>query len=160
VYSLEEVETDIERRLRGEKRKERARQLAGEVVNALEAGATFEEFADRPGWVMQDSVTFNRLDFVPGLGQGTEAIGVAFGLDVGQLSGVVDAGDFLAILQLVDKESVTTEEFEQIRDGLRQQMTFQRRQVYVQQWLDALRTTAEVRDFRDQLAAGAAAAGL
>jgi peptidyl-prolyl cis-trans isomerase D len=160
VYSLEEVETDIERRLRGEKRKERARQLAGEVVNALEAGATFEEFADRPGWVMQDSVTFNRLDFVPGLGQGTEAIGVAFGLDVGQLSGVVDAGDFLAILQLVDKESVTTEEFEQIRDGLRQQMTFQRRQVYVQQWLDALRTTAEVRDFRDQLAAAAAAAGL
>jgi peptidyl-prolyl cis-trans isomerase D len=160
VYSLEEVESDIERRLLAEKRKERARELVGGVVEALEAGATFEEFAERPGWVMRDSVTFSRLEFVPGLGQGTEAIGVAFGLEAGELSGVVDAGDFLAILQVVDKTTVTRDEFEQIRESLRQQMTFQRRQIYVQQWLDALRENADVIDFRDQLAAAAAAAGV
>ena len=50
------------------------------------------------------------------------------------------------------------EEFEAVKDELRQRLTLERRQLYVQQWLAALREAADVRDYRDQLAAAAAAA--
>lgn len=151
TYPLEEVEADVRARLAAEKKKEVARERLREAATALEGGASLEAVAAERGWELQESRPFTRLDFVPGLGQGTEAIGKAFGLPVGTVSGVVDAGERVAILEVLERTPVDRARFEEIRDQLRQQLMLQRRQEYLGQWIQALREKAEVRDLRDQV---------
>ncbi len=148
---LQDVELSIRQTLMEEERKRAARTLALRVVDAVRGGATLEEAAARFGWSVVDAGPFRRGDFVPGLGQGTEAVGEAFGLEPGQTSGVVDAGDAVAILQLVEKVEASRDAFEEAKASVRAQLAFQRRQSYVQRWLAALRENAEVRDLRDRL---------
>ncbi len=148
---LQDVELSIRQTLLEEEKKKAARALALRVVDAVRGGATLEEAAARFGWAVTDAGPFRRGDFVPGLGQGTEAIGEAFGLEPGQTSGVVDAGEAVAIVQLVEKVEASRDEFEEAKASVRAQLAFQRRQSYVQRWLAALRETAEVRDLRDRL---------
>lgn len=157
TYPLEEVREQIHDRLIAEAKKAAAREVAQEAVTRLRSGASFGEIAGERGWDLREDVELRRVAFVPGLGQGTEAIGAAFGLPVGAVSEPLDAGDGLAILQVIDRTEVTREEFETVKEELRRQMVLQRRQTYVQRWLAALRENADVVDYRDQLAAAAAA---
>jgi parvulin-like peptidyl-prolyl isomerase len=158
TFALEEVEADIRQELIGEAKKAEARTASEPAIGQLQGGTEFAEVALERGWNFQDEVTFRRMDFVPGLGQGTEAIGSAFGLPIGTISGVLDAGEWLAVIQVTDRTEVTREEFEAVKGELRNRLTLERRQLYVQQWLAALREAADVVDYRDQLAAAAAAA--
>ncbi len=148
---LQDVELSIRQTVMEEEKKRAARTLALRVVDAVRGGASLEEAAARFGWSVTDAGPFGRGDFVPGLGQGTEAVGEAFGLKPGQTSGVVDAGDAVAIVQLVEKVEASRDAFEEAKASVRAQLAFQRRQSYVQRWLAALRENAEVRDLRDQL---------
>ena len=151
IAALDDVRPNIRRVLAAEKKKEAAAELAARVTEAVEAGATLDEAAGRYGWAVQETETFRRGDFVPGLGQGTEAIGVAFGAPPGTISGVVDAGDAVAIIQVIEREEATREQFEEVKDALLQQLVFERTQEYVQKWLLALRDQANVEDHRERL---------
>ena len=155
TFAVEEVAAQIRDRLLREKKKERAREVVQVAADSLAAGAGFEEVARRFGGTFRDEQTFRRVDFVAGLGQGTEAIGAAFGLAPTEISGVVDAGDWLAVLQVLDRTEVTRDEFEPQRELIRQQLSMQRREAYWNRWFLALRESADIVDLRDQLAAAA-----
>jgi len=145
------VSPNIRQILMAEKKKEAARSLAQNVIAATAGGASLDEAAGRFGWTVQEAGPFRRGDFVPGLGQGTEAIGEAFGTPVGTLSGVVDTGDAVAVLQVVERTEATREEFETVKDALVAQLGFERTQEYLQKWLLALRENATVEDHRARL---------
>jgi peptidyl-prolyl cis-trans isomerase D len=151
IAPLEDVAPNIRRVLADEKKKEAAAVLAARVTEALASGASLEDAAGPYGWAVEPAGPFRRGDFVPGLGQGTEAIGVSFGAPIGSVSGVVDAGDAVAIVQVVDRVEATREGFEAVRDALLGQLTFERTQEYLQKWLLALRETATVEDHRERL---------
>lgn len=119
----------------------------------MEGGETLEAVAARNGWSVERAGPFTRLDFVPGLGQGTEAIGAAFGLPLGEPSPVLDAESRLVILRVLSRTPADRAAFEARKAELMANLTLQRRQEYVQSWLDGLRERAEVRDLRDQLSA-------
>lgn len=150
---LQDVELTIRERLSGERRGTIARDMVQAAIDAVESGAALEVLAERLGASVQEAGPFKRGDFVPGLGQGTEAVGEAFGLPVGTLSGAVDAGTAVAVLEVVERVEADRGEFDQTREALLQQLTFQRRQDYVQRWLSALQATTEIRDLRDRLTA-------
>jgi peptidyl-prolyl cis-trans isomerase D len=149
---LEDVELTIRERLRNDRREQLAMEL---VQEAIDAGgeSPLEELAARLGTSVQEAGPFTRREFVPGLGQGTEAIGEAFGLPLGSTSGAVDAGSAVAVLEVVERVDADRAQFEEVRGGIQQQLTFQRRQEYVQRWLTALQETTEVRDLRARLTA-------
>jgi len=156
-FSVEEVESDIRQRLAKERKRTLARDMVVQVADAIGAGSSLSDAAAEYGGRFFEAQTFRRLDFVPGLGQGSEAIGEAFGIGVGETSGVAEAGEFWAIVSVEDRTVATREEFEEQKELLRQQLTLQRRQAYMNRWLVALREKADVQDFRAQLAELAAA---
>lgn len=151
TFALNEVRPQIERTLRAEKKKERAFRLAARLSERARASATLEGAAGEFGWEVRTAGPFTRLEFVEGLGRGTEAIGAAFGLAPGEVSGPLDAGDRVAVLRVEARREAEPEGFEAAKEQLRAQLAFQRRQEKVARWLEALRETAEVVDLRDRL---------
>jgi len=154
IAAIEDVEPSIRQILLARKKKAEAARIAANITTAIASGASLDEAAGRLGWNVQESETFRRGDFVPGLGQGTEAIGAAFGTPVGSVSGVVDPGDAVAVLQVVDREDATREGFDQVKGALLDQLKSERTRDYVQQWLLALRKNATVEDDRARLQQG------
>lgn len=150
TYDLEEVREEIRGRLLFQKQQERARGFLEEIRAEMESEGLVP-VAESQGWTVHARGPFTRVDFVPGLGQGTEAVGAAFGLAVGQVSGVLEAGDRLAILVVTGRRPADREEFEARKESLIVNLAIQRRQEYVQQWLQELRERADVRDLRDQI---------
>lgn len=149
---LEQVESRIRQTLRDRKKAEVARQRVQEAVSRLrQEDAGLSQVADARGWEVQESEPFTRTDFVPGLGSGTEAIGAAFGMQVGQVQGPLSAGDNVAILELLEKNEVSRQEFEAVKNQFQTKLVSQRQQQWLSQWMEALREKADVQDRRDRL---------
>lgn len=148
---LQDVELTIRERLSSERRETVARELVQQAIDGLAPGAELEVLAERFGSGVQEAGPFKRGDSVPGLGQGTEAVGEAFGLPIGTMSAAVDAGTAVAVLQVVERLEADRGEFDGAREAILQQLTFERQQDYVQRWLAALQAETEVRDLRDRL---------
>ncbi len=152
---LEEVRDEIRRRLASEQRASRAREELASAVRALGPGEGLEALAEDRGWEIRRAGPFTRSEFVEGLGQRTEAIGAAFGLDPGEMAGPLAAGgQRLAVVELVERSSPDSTGFAAVQGQLRQQLERQLRQQHVQRWLQALREEATVRDLRDQVGSG------
>ncbi|WP_419937974.1 peptidylprolyl isomerase [Candidatus Palauibacter sp.] len=148
---FEEAEIGIRAELLVEKKKERAAELAGGLLDAVAAGRPLDEAAEELGWSVEETGSFRRGDFVPGLGQGTEAVGFGFGAEVGEFSGVLDAGDAVVVVEVLEREAATRDGFEEVRDAVLGQLSFERSQQYVQKWLAALREDTVVEDHRARL---------
>ena len=148
---FEEAGIGIRAELLVEKKKERAAGLAGGLLAAVAAGSSLDEAAEELGWLVEETASFRRGDFVPGLGQGTEAVGFAFGADVGELSSALDAGDAVVVVEVLERDEATREGFEEVRDAVVGQLGFERSQQYVQKWLVALREDTVVEDHRARL---------
>jgi peptidyl-prolyl cis-trans isomerase D len=146
--AIADVTPNIRQILSVEKKKAAAAELAESVVEAVAGGASLDAAAGRFGWTVTETNDFRRGDFVPGLGQGTEAVGSAFAGPVGSRSGVVDTGDAVAIVETVDRTTATREAFAEVKDALLGQLVAERTQDYVQKWLLALRESATVEDHR------------
>jgi len=151
---LEEVRDEIRQRLLERKKRERTRELLARALERLSAGASLEEVASSLGTEVRDSGFFTRTRFVQGLGQETEAIGAAFGLAPGERAGPLDAGDRVALVELVDREEASREVFENRKDEIRARLTQERRGTYLQRWVDALRESSEVIDQRNEIGPG------
>ena len=148
TFELREVESSIEGFLILRKRKEAATRQAAE---ALTADATLSDIAQRTGWPEQVTQPFTRIQFVPGLGRDTEAVGAAFGLPPGQVGGPADAGETVVLLEVMERSEPSPEAFEAAKEAIRAQLTLQLQRQQLEQWLQGLRERADVRDLRDRL---------
>lgn len=153
VRPLEEVRSQIRQRLLRQKKRELLRERMEQALEpARSGGAGLEEVAEEHGWEVRESSSFTRIGSVPGLGQGTPAVGAAFGLEPGQVAGpFAGGGDRLALIELIEKSPVDRQEFEARKNRLRASLQEQLRQQHLQRWLQALREQAEIRDLRDEL---------
>ena len=149
---LEEVTPSIRAQLMTTKKKERAAEIVtAQLASASVSGSTLDAAAALMAWTVEETNTFRRGDFVPGLGQGTEAVGEAFGTTIGARSNVVDAGNGIAVIEVIEHHNVTRTEFDEVREVLLAQLRFERTQLYVQKWMAALRAGATVEDHRTRL---------
>jgi peptidyl-prolyl cis-trans isomerase D len=151
VAPLGTVSARIRTRLVASKKKDILRQRLDEVAAKARQKGGLDAAAQENGWRIEESSSFSRQDFVPGLGRATEAVGAAFGLPLGSVSDAVDAGGRLALVQVVERQQADRKRFLQIEGQLRGQMLTQLRQTYLQQWLQALRDEADIQDLRQQL---------
>jgi parvulin-like peptidyl-prolyl isomerase len=155
VRPLAEVRDEIRRELMQEKKAAALRDRMEQAAAAVRQGTPLADVAAERGWEVREAGPFTRVEFVPGLGQRTAAVGTAFGLEPGGVAGPVSAGgDRLAIVELLEKSPVSREAFGQELARLRQQLHRERQQQYLQRWIQALREDAEIRDMRDQLQRG------
>jgi peptidyl-prolyl cis-trans isomerase D len=146
-----DAEPSVRRRLVLERKKELAGGIAQQIASELREGKTLDEISSDRDFAYQTSTLFTRYDFVPGLGQGTEVIGTAFGLDLYQVAGPIESDDRFYFVQLMERIEPSREQFEQGKEELRARLMVQRQQTAMDEWLAGLREAATIEDYRREI---------
>ena len=147
TQSLAEVREDIKRRLAREKRIEKLRPLATQLLDAARTG-TLESAAAAQKLTVESSVPFTRVDVVTGLGQFSQAIGAAFTIPIGQVGGPVATADGMAVMRVNRRTETPRAAFETQKGEQRAQLTQQLRQQRVEEYMGSLRESVKVEDHR------------
>lgn len=147
VPALKDVRADIERRLAREKRIEKLRPMAQELVSAAR-GSSLEAAAAAKQLQVEKSPGFTRVDVVPGLGQFSEAIGASFTVPVGSVGGPFKSPDGMVVLRADRRVSADSAAFEVQKAQQKQSLLNQLRQARVQEYLTNLRESVKVDDYR------------
>lgn len=151
VQPLEQATPIIRAAVRADKKLARARDTVRGLVDRIRNGASLEDAAAAAGREVQSAGPFTRGEFVPGLGRLNAAIGTAFGLSVGQTSGVVEADRRLFVIRVEDRTMADRDEWEAQKEEQRQRVTQALAEQRWQQFIEALRESAEVVDLRAEL---------
>jgi parvulin-like peptidyl-prolyl isomerase len=151
TLSLEEATPTIRTALIAGKRVERAKETARQALDRLNAGASMEQVASEFKGEVQEAGPFARADFVPGLGRLNAAIGTAFGLRTGELSGVVESDRKLYLIRLLEREDAARADWEAQKAEQRQRELQALAEQRWSEFLAALREQAEVVDGREEL---------
>lgn len=150
--TVDEVAPVIEGILRFRKKMDLAAQEAAPWVEELRAGRrTLEEVAESAGLTVVRPEPFTRLDFVPGLGRQNRAIGAAFGLEPGEVSGVVRTDSNLFIIQSISRIPADRDTFEAVKPVLRAQTIQLLQQQRLGEWLEGLRAATRIVDRRAEV---------
>ena len=151
VWTLEEATPAIRLKLAEEKKLERARMVAREIVDGVRGGQTLELAASAQRIRSQEAGPFTRTEFVPGLGRANAAVGAGFGLQAGQTSGVIEADGKLYVIQLLEKTEADRAEFDAQKEMIRGQTVQALQQERWNDFLLALRENAKIVDNRDEV---------
>jgi peptidyl-prolyl cis-trans isomerase D len=149
--TLDEARPTITARLMLEKKSEEARQIARRALDRIRSGGTIEQGAEAVGLKVQEAGPFTRLDFVPGMGRANAAVGTAFGMKPGQVSGVVEADGALFIIQTVELKEADRAEFEKQKVAQNQRVGQALSEQRWSQYLQALRDGAKIVDNRETM---------
>ncbi len=126
---------------------EEARAFAQETRN----GRSLTELAAENGLEIQETGPFVRTDFVPGLGRYNAAVGTAFGLEVGEVSDVVEANQNAFVIERTAYEAADSLAWVEQLEMHRARAVNAIRQQRLAQWIDALRETANIVDRREEV---------
>lgn len=145
---LAQATPQIRRQLVLEKKQERARAIGEEMVKQVRAGRTLQQVAAARGLEVRQAGPFTRGDPNPALGQANAAVGAAFGVPVGKVSGVVKTSAGLFIIRPVARTEADRKAWEAQKQQQRAMAMSQLQQDAVARWLESLRKNAEVEDRR------------
>jgi peptidyl-prolyl cis-trans isomerase D len=148
---FDDAEPAVRRRLLLEKKTETASWLAAQIGAEVRQGTPFEEVLGAHDLTIESSPLFTRLDFVAGLGQANTVIGTAFGLELNEIAGPVEADDRFFFLKVSERVEANRAEYEAVKEGLRAQLALQRQRTALDVWLADLREEAEIEDWRRQI---------
>lgn len=143
---FDEVRAEVEARAA----LQRKREIVTERLEQAYENGGFEGLAERVGERMrtQAGISFNNMQ-VSGLGRDPIFAGTVLGLNEGAVSGVVQGenGAFVARVTNVNEPGPITDAQ---RQQIRQQLLTQRRGQIQRQWMESLRTEADIEDNRRQ----------
>lgn len=152
AQSLENATPTIEQVLMARRKLERVREAALPWLEEIRSGSlSLEALAEREGLRITTPEPFARVDFVPGLGARNAAIGAAFGLEVGETSGVVVSGNDAFLIQVRGKVEADRTAFEEQKNTLRARTISALQQQRLGEWVAALRKNARVVDRREEV---------
>ncbi|PEN14972.1 peptidylprolyl isomerase [Longibacter salinarum] len=144
---FEDVKNEIRPRVLTQKKKDI---VLGQMRSAMN-GANLDALASALGTRVRTKTGLNfGTRRVAGLGNDRSIIGVAFGLDVGATSGVME-GENAAYVVNVTNRTEPAELTEEKREQIRQQLLAQEQRQIAQQYISGLRENAEITDNRSKL---------
>jgi peptidyl-prolyl cis-trans isomerase D len=148
--SLEDVRDEIRVRIARQKKVQTlvpsARELAARATTS-----TLETAAAEKGLEVTRSELFNRIGFVPGMGQGNEAIGTAFALATGAISAPVATEDAVFVMRVDRRINADRQKWESQKQVQRTLLTRSLREERVRTYLEDLRESAEIEDKRQEI---------
>lgn len=152
--SLDDSRADIRLRLARQKKVQtllpKARELAAKA-----AAASLETAASEQGLEVTKSELFNRIGFVPGLGQGNRAIGAAFALATGAVSAPVETDDAVFVMRIDRRVNADRTKWEAQKQVQRSLLSRSLREERVRTYLEDLRASAKIEDHRKEIDAAA-----
>ena len=151
AISLADARASIEQTVRAEKKVERAKDEGAEIAAQVRAGVSLADIAEQKNLEIQTAGPYARLDFVPGIGRMNAAVGAGFGLNIGEVTGAVEANNNVFIIELADYFAADSTAFEDQRLVLRDELLGVAQQSRLQSWLQGLRDVARIIDRRDEI---------
>jgi len=148
---LETATPIIEQYLRLEKKVEMASIEAEEFgARAREAG-TLELLEGEDQLTVAEAGPLARIEFFPGLGYQSKAVGAAFGLEIDEISDPVVTNNNVFLIQTLEKIQADSLAWEEGKALQRAQGVFSVQQQRLDQWIAAMREAADIEDRREQL---------
>jgi len=149
VLPVEDATPSIRSTLIFERKMEAAKLEAQDVVAAVRDGAALANVAAELNLEARDAGPFSRSDFVPGIGRQNAAIGAAFGLEPGEVSDIITTPANVYVIEVLSRtEADSTAWIAQLPQQRRTAIQ-QEQQLRLQEWIEALRAAATIRDRRD-----------
>ena len=148
VPPLQQIRRSVEISLKNERKGQLARALAQDYGKRIDGGQSMVDAAKAMNLPSKDFGPFSRVN--PPLNNPV-VVGTAFGLDVGQRSGVLDTKDGLYVIQVLEHVKADSAQFLKDRDSYRAKLVDVARQDRVRGYLAALRQAAKVVDNRGKL---------
>lgn len=148
---FEEVESEVRQAVLNAKKRAAAEAIAREAQRRIAAGRTLEQVADELRLEIETIGPFTRTGSVRLLGQATPAIGAAFRLRVGDVSGMLSQDGNFMFLRAERRVAADSAAWLAQREEQRAQLTQAARQIRAQYYLQALRRAANVRDRRAEV---------
>lgn len=149
--SLEDATPEIRQTLTFEKKLERAAEVGRQVAEAIRSGATMEDVAVERDLEIRTAGPFSRTEFVPGLGRMNEAIGTAFGMEVGETSGAVRTERNVFVLQVTERIPADSTQWARQKERQRARLMARAENERFQTWLQAMRNQSTIVDRRDEV---------
>ena len=148
VPPLAQVRPAVEASLRAEKKKGLAKPKAEEFLKRVAAGASDEDAAKALNLAHREFGPFARVN--PPITDPT-VVGTAFGLDVGQRSGLLDVTEGMYVLKVLEHTKADSAQFVKELDAFRSKMIDLARQDRIRGYMGALRESAKIVDNRAKL---------
>ena len=151
TLSLEDATPTIRTVLLRQAKIARARERLADAERAARAGQPLEQIAATYNTRVLQAGPFTRTDYVPGLGRLNAAVGAAFGLRPGQTSPLIEADGQLFLVHAVDRAEPDRKAWEAQKATQRLQVQQAFAESRWQQYMLALRESAEIVDNRAAL---------
>jgi peptidyl-prolyl cis-trans isomerase D len=148
VPPLAQIRPAVEHVLRIEKKQELAKPKAEQYLKRLESGESAADAAKAMNMAHQEFGPFTRVN--PPLAD-PMVVGTAFGLDVGQRSGVLDTSEGMYVIQVLEHSKADSAQFVKSVDEYRSKMINLARQDRIRGYMAALRESAKIVDNRAKL---------
>ena len=149
--SQDEAEAAIRGSISMDKKVAVALDEAREVAAEIAGGRSLADAALEFGLEVRDAGPFARTEFAAGLGRFNAAVGTAFGLEIGEVSGAVEANRNAYVIEKTGFEAADSLAWVAQVDIQRAQVTGAIRQQRLDQWIEALRAMANIVDRREQV---------
>lgn len=149
ILPLDDARAAIESTLLFEAKMAQAQVDAQELVARVRGGTVLSNAAAELGLDVRTAGPFSRSDFVAGIGRQNAAIGAAFGLEPGEVSGVVPTPANVYVLEVLTRTDADSTAWLAQLDEQRQAAIAIRQQARLGEWIEALRASANIRDRRD-----------
>jgi peptidyl-prolyl cis-trans isomerase D len=153
VMPLETATPAIESTLRFDRKMERARAEAQQVVDRVRSGSALANVASELSLEVRTAGPFAREDFVPGIGRYNAVVGAAFGVPLGVVSDVVSTPTNHYVLEVLERTEPDSTAWREQLPQQRVQAVAMVQQQRLQEWIEALRANARVEDRRDEVLA-------
>ena len=162
VPPLNQIREDVARAVRLEQQKVIAQRQADSLATALKGVPSLTTAATARGLQVQQFGPFTRLRPPSYVGREPMVVGTAFGLRVGERSGVIKGEGGYFIIESLGRKLADSSAWLAQRDIQREQLRETVQQSRMQQYMEALRAKAKIVDrrkdlFKSQAAADAAA---
>jgi peptidyl-prolyl cis-trans isomerase D len=135
---------------REDQQRTQAREKAEALLAAIQSGRSLAEVAKSQDLEYKLSEPFSRRDYIPGIGPEGAFQGAAFILNLGDVSGVIEAQQGAFVLEVTAKPESDKELYATEREGIRDRLLNSAQQRYFMSWMDNLKERFPVEDFRDQ----------
>jgi peptidyl-prolyl cis-trans isomerase D len=149
LRKFEDVRADVRRAVEQNARLETPRQAAARALAAIKAGGDFEATARAGGATSIDvSTSFTRSQSAPQLGGSYMAMGVAFGLPVGQVGGPVSSPNGVLLIRKDAGTVPSPASYDSLKSQVAKGLLSMRQQREFGAWIEWLRTRAKLEDHR------------
>jgi len=145
---LEDVEQTIKNLVRREEQKQLAEKAAQQFREKIQAPEDFERLAEQDSLTVSDTEFFALNGFVRIIGRDANFIGTASGLEIDEVSSVVDGVRGAYIIKMVEKQEFDETAFTSQKESLRNELIQQKQRAAYTNWYTNLKENAKIKDYR------------